>query len=273
MKVLPLRPSFSFATTTPTITRGARVTKQALIYDNIQPLSDKHRSWSVSVENFNFVKDQISVPLLATEISLAAAEYPVIFSPTGSSGEYIPLAVMGLKEGQNLLVTEQGRISTRYIPAFIRRYPFVLASTNDDTLTVCIDEDSKACFPDGGKGKRLFDDNGEQTEYLKEVVGFLKDYQHRAEMTKAFCKKLHDLDLLEPMQAQIKFKDRKDADLTLGGFFVVRREKLKAISDADILDLFKKDGMELIYSHMQSLSNINILMNKMNEGLTQEALA
>lgn len=248
------------------------MTKQAMIYDNIQPLSDKHRSWSVSVEDFNFIKNHNSVPLLATEIPFASAEYPVIFSATGGPGEYIPLAVMGLKEGQNLFVTEEGQMSTRYIPAFIRRYPFVLASTKNDTLTVCIDEDSKACFPDGSKGKRLFDDNGEQADHLKEVIGFLKDYQHRAEMTKAFCKKLHDLDLLEPMRAEIKFKDRKDADLTLGGFFVVRREKLKAISDADILDLFKKDGMELIYSHMQSLSNINVLMNKMNKDL-QDAVA
>lgn len=244
------------------------MTKQLMIYDNIQPLNDKHRNWSVGVDNFNFVKHLNSVPLLATEIPFAAAEYPVIFSATATPGEYLPLAVMGLKEGQNLLVNEQGKISTRYVPAFIRRYPFVLAGAQDsDTLTVCIDEDSKAVYPDGMMGKRLFDAKGEQTDHLKEIIAFLRDYQYRAEMTKTFCKKLHDLNLLEPMQAAITFKGREGDNMNLTGFFAVRREKLKAISDADILDLFKKDGMELIYSHMQSLTNINSLMSKMTERL------
>lgn len=250
------------------------MTKQLMIYDNIQPLSDKHRNWSVAVENFNFAKHLNSVPLLATEISFAASEYPVIFSATAVAGEYIPLAVMGLKDGQNLLVDSEGKIGARYIPAFLRRYPFVLAGTQDaETLTVCIDEDSKACHADGAIGQRLFQEGGEQTEYLKNIINFLRDYQQRAEMTKTFCKKLHELDLLEPMQANITFKDREDANVNLTGFFAVKREKLKAISDAEILDLFKKDGMELIYSHIHSLNNINSLMAKYSDQLSANGAA
>jgi hypothetical protein len=243
------------------------VTKQVLIYDNIQPLTDKHRNWSVGVEDLNFVKELNSVPLLATEIPFAAAEYPVVFSATGNPGEYIPLALMGLRDGENLLLKDNGRLTPRYIPAFIRRYPFVLASGNagGDMLAVCIDEASKACDPEGNRGQKLFNDAGEHSEYLKEVVEFLRDYHQRAELTKVFCNRLHELNLLESMQAQITFKNRKDADMKLGGFFVVRREKLKAIGEADILDLFKKDGLELIYSHLQSVGNINSLINLMSD--------
>ena len=241
------------------------MSKQLMIYENIQPLSDKHRAWAVNVSSYDFAAHLNSSPLLATEIPFAAGEYPVIFSATATEGEYLPLAVMGLKEGQNLFIDANGKFSARYIPAFIRRYPFVLAGAKEaETLTLCIDENSKACIPDGSQGKRLFDDNGEQSAHLKEVVEFLKDYQYRAEMTKAFCKKLHELDLLEPMQATITFKDNQAANMNLTGFYVVKREKLKKISDAEVLDLFKKDGMELIYSHMQSLSNLNDLINKMS---------
>ena len=245
------------------------MSKQLLIYENIQPLSDKHRNWSVGVTSYDFAAGLNSSPLLATEIPFAAGEYPIIFSATATEGEYLPLAVMGLKEGENLFVDEAGKISARYIPAFIRRYPFVLAGNKEaETLTLCIDENSKACSPDGSQGKPLFEENGEQSAHLKEVVAFLKDYQYRAEMTKVFCKKLHDLDLLEPMQANITFKNNENANLNLTGFFVVKREKLKAISDADALDLFKKDGLELIYSHIQSLGNLNTLINKMSERLS-----
>ncbi len=159
-------------------------------------------------------------------------------------------------------------LTSRYVPAFIRRYPFVLGGNKDsEMMALCIDEDSKYFSQDGSKGTRLFQDDGSHSDFLKDVVEFLKDYQYRAEMTRTFTKKLHDLDLLEPMSANISFKSKEDASINLSGFFVVKREKLKAISDADALDLFKKDGLELIYAHIQSLSNFNRLIDIMSTKL------
>src|SRR5690606_4631073 len=118
----------------------------------------------------------------------------IVFSDTATEGEYIPLAIMGLKEGENQLLTEKYQFDTRYIPAFIRRYPFVLGGDKAaDTMALCIDADSPAVIQDGSKGRKLFEENGDQSEHLKEVVEFLKDYQYRAEMTKLFCKRLHEL--------------------------------------------------------------------------------
>lgn len=244
--------------------------KQLMIYDNIQPLSSEaHRNWSVVVDDYSFVSHLISSPVLATEIPFAAGEFPIVFSATQNEGEYIPLALMGLKEGENLLVNAEGQFSTRYIPAFIRRYPFVLGGEKDsDSMALCIDADSKAVHKDGSKGRRLFEESGEQSAHLKEVVEFLKDYHYRAELTKAFCTRLHQLGLLEPMQANITLKGAEQTNLNLTGFYVVKREKLKALSDADVLDLFKRDGLELIYAHLQSLSCFNGLIAKMSERIT-----
>lgn len=243
--------------------------KQLMMYDNIQPLSsDVHRNWSVQVDDYAFAAHMISVPVLATEIPFAANEFPIVFSATATEGEYIPLAIMGLKEGENLSLNESAQFTTRYIPAFVRRYPFVLGGDKaSDTMALCIDADSQTVVKDGTKGRRLFDEGGEQSAHLKEVVEFLKDYQYRAEMTKVFCKRLHELNLLEPMQANITFKGREDASMNLTGFYVVKREKLKELSDVDALDFFKKDGLELIYSHLQSLSNLNHLITKKSEKL------
>lgn len=244
------------------------MSKQLMIYDNIQPLSEKHAKWSVGVENHDFISHMNSSPLLATEIAFAATEFPVIFSATATEGEFLPLAVMGLKDGQNLLLGDHNTLTTRYVPAFIRRYPFVLGGSKDsEMMALCIDENSKYFSQDGSKGTRLFQDDGSHSDFLKDVVEFLKDYQYRAEMTRTFTKKLHELDLLEPMSANISFKAKEDATINLSGFFVVKREKLKAISDADALDLFKKDGLELIYAHLQSLSNFNRLIDIMSTKL------
>lgn len=246
------------------------MSKQIMIYDNVQPLSEKHAKWSVSVDSHDFISHLNSSPLLANEIAIAASEFPIIFSATSTEGEYIPLAVMGLKEGQNLLLNEQNVLITRYVPAFIRRYPFVLGGSKDsEVMAVCIDEDSKYVSQDGSKGFRLFEDDSSQTDYLKNIVEFLGDYQQRAEMTRNFTKKLHELNLLEPMSADISFKGA-DVKLNLGGFYVVKPEKFKAISDAEALDLFRKDGLELIYAHLQSLSNFNRLIDLMSVQLTKK---
>jgi len=248
------------------------VSKQLMIYDNIQPLSDKHAKWSVNITNYEFVRNLNSVPLLANEIALAAAEYPIVFSATNAEGGFIPLAVMGLKDGQNLLVNNDNLFVTRYVPAFVRRYPFILGTNQgSDMLSICIDEDSKTCVHDGSKGVRLFDDSGERSTHLNEVVEFLKDYQSRSAISNQFCKRLHELDLLEPMQANITFKNHDGANVNLTGFYVVKREKLKALEDADLLDLFKKDGLELIYAHLQSLANFNHLIDLMSKQLDSKA--
>lgn len=241
-----------------------------MIYDNIQPLSDKHIKWSVDIGNYEFVATLNSVPLLANEITSAAAEYPIVFSATAADGNFVPLAVMGLREGENLLLDQSHLFVTRYVPAFVRRYPFVLGtSTGSDVLAICIDEDSKVCVQDGTKGLRLFNDKGERSAHLNEVVEFLRDYQARATMSNEFCKRLQELDLLEPMQANITFKNHDEAKLNLTGFFVIKREKLKALKDEELLDLFKKDGLELIYAHLQSLSNFNRLIDLMSKKLDE----
>ena len=251
------------------------MTKQLLIYENIQPVtSDKHRTLAVKVDSYDFTAEMTSIPVLATEIPFASADYPVIFSAPNKDGEHTPLAITGVQQGENLMLDAQGNFEANYIPAFVRRYPFVFASIPDSKdMTLCLDESSKTLITDGSDGRRLFDDNGEQTDHLKEVMNFLQDYQYRAEMTRVFCKKLAELDLLEPMQANIEFKNNADANMSIKGFYTVKREKLKELSDEQALDLFKKDGLELIYAHLQSLGNLNNLIERKTAKLNQRSTA
>ncbi|WP_341938670.1 SapC family protein [Marinimicrobium sp. C2-29] len=250
------------------------MSKQLLIYNNIQPVSSEaHRDWSIHIDNHAFTRELNSVPLLATEIASVARELPVIFAKTQDDGGYVPLGVMGLKKGQNLFLDDKERLTLRYVPGFIRRYPFAFANDGkSENFTLCIDDQFEGWSKDGTEGKRLFTESGEQTEELKGVMEFLKDYQYRAELTNVFCKKLAELELLEPMEANIKLKDGQEGGgFNLTGFYVVNRDKLKALKDEEVLDLFKKDGLELIFSHLQSLQNLNGLVNKYAEQTKSQA--
>ena len=174
-----------------------------MIYETAVPVSHtRHGNWYLEVgTDYAFCRSVNSVPLMAAEFASAALEYAVVFGGTGDA--VMPLAVLGLRPDENLYVTNQGGWQARYIPAFVRRYPFVFSSRDEGkTFTLCIDEAFPG-FNQGGRGERLFGEDGKPTPYVENVLKFLQQYQLEFQRTQGFCKKLKDLNLLEPMQAQI----------------------------------------------------------------------
>jgi hypothetical protein len=233
------------------------MTKQLLIYERAVPVTrQRHGSWSIKAgASYDFAREVNSVPLMVAEFANSASEYAIVFG--GAAGEVIPVALLGIRDGENLYVNEGGTWTGKYVPAFLRRYPFVFSSDNatdpDAVFTLCVDEDFSGCNDDG-RGERLFDAEGERTQYLQNVLGFLQAYQVQFQRTKQFVANLESLGLLEPMQAQ--FTLRTGQRSTLSGFSVVNRERLKALSADKLAALMQADELELIYQHLGSLANL-----------------
>ncbi|WP_211830293.1 SapC family protein [Kistimonas asteriae] len=234
--------------------------KQLLIYSQVQPVSSqRHRDWAIKqVTDFEFARDVNSVPLMAVEFPNAASEMAVVF--TGNDDQIMPVVILGVREQENLYLNDEGQMTSRYVPAFLRRYPFVFSSSDDGAnFTLCIDETYTGCNQEG-VGERLFDAEGEKTQYLDNVLAFLKEYQVHFNRTRNFCSKLKELDLLEPMGAQFTQPDGEK--LTLTGFMAVNREKLKSLTGEQLADLAKTDALELIYIHLQSMRNFTSMLEK-----------
>jgi hypothetical protein len=94
-------------------------------------------------------------------------------------------------------------------------------------------------------------------------LNFSSEYQGQFNRTQLFCKKLKELDLLEPMQAQITLPSGEK--MNLGGFQAVNREKLKALTNEQLGELAKTDELELIYLHLQSMRNFNAMIGKISD--------
>ena len=232
------------------------VSKQLLIYRTAVPLSaERHRDWSVRMTGgFGFAAEINSVPLLAAEF-IAAADLPIIFA--GEGKEVVPAALLGFAPEENLMMEASGQWRQAYVPAFLRRYPFVFSESEDRrTLTLCIDEEFEGLNTEG-RGERLFDAEGNRTQFLEGTLGFVSQYQAQFNRTRSFCERLVRLNLLKPAQARRSAED--GAAVTVGGFSVVDRERLKSIADAELRAMFDTDELELVFLHLHSLGNVQKL--------------
>lgn len=243
------------------------MSKQLLIYERVTPLSsDLHRDVSVkATDKFDFARDLNSVPLLAAEFTSAVPNHPIVFAGEGDAT--FPAVLLGLQDGANQAVDAEGNWTEGYVPAFLRRYPFVF-SQSEGNFTLCIDETYPGINREG-RGERLFDADGERTQYLTNMLAFVSQFQAQFERTRLFCKRLNELNLLEPAQARYNAADGRSG--TLSGFMTINRDRLKAIPEAALKEMFATDELELCYVHLHSLQNVSRLGTKTATPLPAEA--
>jgi hypothetical protein len=200
------------------------------------------------------------VPLVVAEFGPAAMNYAIVFGQ--ASDGVVPAAVLGVRDQENIYVKADGSWDAPYVPAFIRRYPFVFgADQKAEVYTLMVDE-SFPGFNQSGKGERLFDSDGEQTAYLKNVMAFLSDYQAQTDATTAFTKTLSELNLLEEAEAHLPVPS--DPERRMRGFLIINRDKLRALPADKLAELNKSGALELIHLHLFSMMNLGRLQEKMS---------
>jgi len=235
-----------------------------IFYQRPEPLSAANHA-NLGVRRidrpFGFAAASNVVPLTVTEFPQTALSCPIIFA-----GErHQPLAMMGVNAGQNLYVREDGLFQPGvYIPAYVRRYPFVLAADETrEKMVVCIDRGAPMVgdLPD----LALFDAAGQPTDYTKGCIEFCNNFEVEVRRTESFVGLLRDLDLFETKAANFT---PFNPDGTAAGppqlvaeYYAVSEEKLKALPDAKLRELMDTGALAQIYAHLTSLFGWDRLIN------------
>lgn len=218
---------------------------------------------------FSFSATTNAVPLACVEFPDAVRDYPIVFINEDKESAF-PLALVGLRQDENLMVEADGKWDAFYVPAFVRRYPFVLQEKQDaEDFTVLIDEEYVGLGKD--KGEPLFTEEGQDTPLLTQTLQFLSNFQSEVTRTRAFVKKLQELDLLIPRVIQVNPKDK--SAFVLQGFSVVDETRLVALSDEDLLELARSGFLAWIYAHLISLGNVAKLHQKLEDRIKDAVAA
>ena len=227
-----------------------------LFFKNPVPLmADKHAEAGLLPDvSFEFSRNTNSVPISHAEFIEAAKHYPIVFSATAETD---PVVVLGVENDSNLFVTADGKwAKDRYIPAYVRRYPFVFTSDGADKLFLCIDEASDRFLKKAKKKDIQFFDNGKQTDATNNALEFCKRFYNDQLATHAFAKKIADAGLLVDKKLTVTVKDGAKP-INLSGFKIVDAEKLQNLDEKTIVEWHKNGLLSLIYLHLVSLTNFN----------------
>lgn len=235
---------------------GNGISGNVLFYKRPEPLSvDLHKGLGVKRMDgpFGFAREGHAIPLAVTEFGVASLCSPIIFV----GEEKTPLAVMGLNPGENMFLQDDGLFEAGvYVPAYIRRYPFVFANdAQAGKMILCIDRDAE--FVVQGGDMSFFDEKGEPTEYTQNCINFCNDYETERQRTQSFVELLKELDLFEPKTATF---NPVNADGTPGepqkiaDYFGVSEQKLTTLSPEKLAELRDNGALGQIYAHLVSLA-------------------
>lgn len=223
-----------------------------LFYKDLVPLSSvDHADFHARpLDNAEFLVGQHAIPLTSDEFVSACRFFPIVFS---AGDNPVPLALMGLNEGINTFVDDEGKLlNPVYVPAYVRRYPFLLARLQPDSedLSLCFDPTSGALgkFDDGDA---LFVD-GQPSEQVQAVLEFCKNFEEAGQRTGLFMDELKKADLLMDGEVAIQ-QEGNDKPYVYRGFQMVDENKLRELRGDVLRKLMQNGILGLIFAHLFSL--------------------
>jgi hypothetical protein len=245
-----------------------------LFYNAVEPLNvTQHGKMKVRpVLRMAQVASTHAIPVTVDEFTLVQRHYPIVFSV---GDKPIPIALMGLNEGVNVFLDADGRALDRniYVPAYLRRYPFLLARLRPDTdeLSLCFDPSADA-VGEFDEGEALFD--GDQpSEATKAILQFCEQFEAAGQRTAAFIEEVAKSDLLMDGEVAIQ-PEGYDQPFIYRGFRMVDEEKLRELRGDELRKMNQSGLLPLIYAHLFSLSQIReVFGRQMQQDKSPEAVA
>jgi len=248
------------------------VSGNVMLYENPQPLTkDKHAGYGVVQvkKPFEFMAKSHFMPITAPEFGSASSSFPIIFAGDNKT----PLAVMGIRANENLFV-EDGLFGNKYyMPAFARRYPFVLAGDQgNDRFVVCVDESAECVTKK--KPTQPFFDGDQPSQFTNEAFEFLKQFEQDRRATEQLVTRFNELNLFE--QKEMHFQgNNPDGSLAdkqkIADYFAVTDEKLRGLDEKTLKEFMDNGYLAVAYAHMISLGNWQRLVNMTLERAQDDA--
>ncbi len=240
----------------------ALIVQNPLFYQNVVPLNrDAHRDLRLKPLDrpLDYARESSLIPALIDEFGAAANELAIAFLP--GTGEPAAVFITGIKPGKNLVISEDGLWSGAYVPAYLRRYPFIVGDVPDSEPILCIDDAYPGFTRDDGW--RLFSASGEAEPSTVQALELAINYRAAADRTRAFSARLQELGLFRAVTLAVEMAGEHSA--TVHGLLAVDEQSFDALPDDVIVELHRAGYLKLIFAHILSLRAVSKLTSKISD--------
>ena len=204
-----------------------------------------------------------AVMILPNEFAKAQREFPILFRKESETGRFLPVALLGFEENENLFLSDSSNWTTRYIPLAVRQGPFLIGLDQKDG------EQRLAIYADMNDSRlqqyttpALFNADGTASntlEYIRDILSARHEGSEQlAPMIEAFLK----YDLLEPVVIEIDLASGATINFDAG--YTVHVEKLMALESDAVVELHKSGFLSLAYNIADSVNNLQDLIDIKN---------
>jgi len=224
--------------------------------------ADAHKKLGLNKDlGFNFAKGANAIPVNLVEFPQLAHYYPIAFARDAVA---TPVAIVGVRNDENLFVNAKGEWAPNiYIPAYARRYPFILSeNTQNEQLSLCIDDANNSL---SSKGEMFFDDKDQPSQVAKNALEFCRSYHQAATQTQEFGKALAAADILVDRTAEITVKGGQR--ITFSGFRIVDEQKFNQLPEKTFMGWRQKGYLAGVYAHLFSGLHWGTITRMVNERL------
>lgn len=214
--------------------------------------------------DFECARHATAIPVVHSEMPMAMRSYPIVFVGPNKA----PVIVTALKADQNLFVGAEGSwAEPHYVPAYVRRYPFVLADDpgQPGKLTLCVDRASSRVVERvtaAASGTRIatFFDGDQPSEATRQALAFCEQFQRDFLATRAMVEKVDQHGLFAVRQGKVTLEGGEVFNLT--DFQVIDEAAFNKLSDDAFLDLRRSGALGLVYCHLASVNSWPSLMHQ-----------
>jgi SapC len=222
------------------------------LYSALEPLTaQRHADLRLHDAGYAFAARISAIPLVTEEFSIASRHYPIVFT---AQTPHMPMVIMSLLADTNPQVDANGAWQPgKYIPAYLRRFPFFLVrvAEGSDELALCVDTTAPQISTT--EGEMMFGADGKPTQILDQAFAFSRSLEAAMQKTRALTDLLTSLNLLQPTAVQF---EQNGKPTKIDGFHAVQREAFAALPAEKLAELRDNGALELIYAHLASMGGL-----------------
>lgn len=236
------------------------------------PLSfEKHGKLRLNeLRDFRQFASQHLVPVVFQEFYRLATEFPLVFARSSESGDFVPVAMMGLTKGRNLYC-QSPQWTPVFIPASFMLTPLSLVRVDNEKMeaVICIDDDNPLL--NESSGEPMFEADGSYTEYLQKRIDHVTEVTRQSLQTSALCQLLVEKQLLRTRPVSLQ-QSANSTRYELEGIYTIDEEALERLDEQEFLTLRQRGLLPLIYSHLTSLHQFDRLL-RLQTAADQQGMA